>query len=697
LSQRLFLNNKRFGLVIWWCIVFKKINILKRFLIPLLLYLISGTLNAQSISVSQIYERFVAIPIPLQNAQIIKPLAPLASFTKDFVCDGTLEFSVQNDLSIASTCYFHIGTDNIFRFSSIDMVRSVQGISGVVALEVVETKEVFYNGYLTPILFRQYANNLQVLHIKIQPKQTYTVRFHIFNLTKRHLPQITAINSSGFVDFQERFIENTKASGFVSNLYLGAIVIMAIFMFAIYSQNKIQEFGLYTLYLLTMLFFGILDIYPLHFKDFFGWHFPKYFIHLKESSVYLYLVFYHTFIAHFLKTKTTQKYLYKGFLFINLLYVFLFLTNVTVIFFFYDLGLIHNITWVNTFVFYGSIIFYIYLFVMIWKLKSVPFSRYIFWGSFIFYLSNVLAIYFNATTKGVYLYEIYPNNFIQIGAIVEILFFAIALGRKALMDSEEKNKLQKQVIAQLNEKKELIEGINERLEKDVAEKTEEIFAQTQSLQVEREEKIRLQFGKQLQEMRLYAIQTQLNPHFLFNCLNTIKSLVVNQENQKAAIYLNQFAKLMRSTLENSEKLKINLKESIEYLKNYVEMEKLRFKEDFDFEITFEGEEAPELLQVPPMLIHPFVENAIIHGLVPSKNQKKLSIIFVEQEDFLLCNITDNGKGFNATPKDDTHNSKGLEMIQNYFNLWNSQKNEKATFSIKSKQNKGTDVCIKIPI
>lgn len=665
--------------------------------VSLLLFLltISEITYAQSLLLSTLQQK----PSLLQAKSLGKIEMPkgMALFTQDFTYKETLAFSVHNDLESSHTCYLHIGTDNIFKFSSVDLVRSIRGMPGIAVLEVVEEKQFLYNGYLTPISQRQYPANLQVLFIEVPAHKTYTLRLHIFDLAKGFLPNIKIMNSDTFIFFQGNFLEKTKVSAFISNLYVGALCVMVIFIAAIYSRNKMQDFGLYALYLLGILLFGIADMYPLNFKDVWAWNYPKIFIYIKESTVYLYLIFYHLFIAFFLQTKNNKISLHHGLIWTAYLYTFLLSINLISILFFFEANFIYYLTWVNTYVFYSSILFYIYLFVMIWKLKNIPFSRYIFWGSFMFYLSNVGAICLNITTKGVYPHEIYPNNFIQIGAIIEILFFAVALGRKALMDSEEKNKLQKQVIEQLSERKKLIESINERLEVEVAEKTEEIVAQTQNLQEEKEEKMRIQFQNQLQEMRLYAIQTQLNPHFLFNCLNTIKSLVLNKENDKAAVYLSQFAKLMRNTLENSEKLKINLKDSIEYLKNYVEMERLRFKEDFDFEITFEGEEVPELLQVPPMLIQPFVENAIIHGLVPSKNQKKLSISFIEQEDFLLCNIADNGKGFDTTPKNNAHKSKGLEMIQNYFDLWNAQKNEKATFSIKSEQNKGTHVSIKIPI
>jgi hypothetical protein len=674
--------------------LFKR-NTVLRASIFFIIFIYTNILYAQEVFVSS-FQGFVR-QLELQKSEKTNLPASIAPFTKDFIYKGTLELSVSNDLPTDETFYLHIGTDNIFKFSSIDLVRSVRGMTGIVALEIQERQQIYYNGYLTPIPQRQYAENLQVFSVKIPPKQTYHLRLHIFDLVKGSLPNIKIMNSSSFIELQNEFIRQTKTSVAFSYFYVGAISVIFIFILAIYSQNKLQDFGLYALYLLGILFFGILDMYPLNFKSFWGWHFPKIFIYLKESSVYLYLIFYHAFLTYFLQTKTNKISLHKGLYGGAVLYAILLIINLISILFFFEAQFVRNLTWVNTFVFYGSIIFYIYLFVMIWKLKQIPFSRYIFWGTFIFYLSNVIAIIINATTRGTYNLQIFPNSFIQIGVIVEILFFSVALGRKTLLDSEEKNKLQKQVIEQLEDKKQLVESINERLEKEVNEKTEEILIQTQKLQTEKEEKIRLQYGKQLQEIRLYAIQTQLNPHFLFNCLNTIKSLVINQENEKAATYLSQFAKLMRSTLENSEKLKINLKESIEYLKNYVEMEKLRFKEDFDFEISFKGEEDPEILQVPPMLIQPFVENAIIHGLVPLQKNKMLKIEFVEEENFLICRVIDNGKGFTLESKNNTHNSKGLKMIQTYFDLWNAQKTEKAFFVIDTQQDKGTSVIIQIPI
>ena len=658
---------------------------------------ISGNLLAQNFLYSNLVQKDTTIK--LTSKMLVKrPVGHLADFTKHYLYQNTLQISLTNDLDVARTYYIHTGTENIFRFSSIDAVRSFSGMAGIIGAEIPQTNKILYNGYLTPISQRQYPENLQILCLTVPAKQTQMVDLHIFDLQDKKIPHTLKIMSGdNFLKLQNDFIQKIQHSRALSMIYVGAILIMVVFSVAIYSQNKMQDFLIYALYLIFMLFFGILDIYPLSFKDFWGWEYPHLFIYLKEASVYWYLIFYHTFIIYFLKVRSQSLPMYRSFMGINILYAVCFVVNIICILFFFESNFMRLLTWINTFIFYACILFYIYLFVFLWKLKNVAFSRYIFWGSFMFYLGNVIAVSLNIKSKNNYNYALFPNNFIQIGAMAEILFFAVALGRKTLVSSEENNQLQKQIILQLEEKKQLTESINKRLEDEINQKTAKIIAQAQVLQAEKDKTTRLQFDQQLQEIRLYAIQTQLNPHFLFNCLNTIKSLVINQQNDKAAVYLSQFAKLMRSTLENSEKLKINLKESIEYLKNYVEMEKLRFKEDFDFEINFEGEEAPEILQVPPMLIQPFVENAIIHGLVPSQAEKSLKILFTEQEYFLVCTISDNGMGFDASNPNKMHQSKGLKIIQNYFDLWNTQKNEKATFSIESQANKGTCVTVQIPI
>lgn len=620
----------------------------------------------------------------------------LPDFILYFIHKKSISVCLKNDLGFDFSFYLYVGSPNLLKQHSINVVRSRSGVNALMVSEKGNNKELTYNGFLAPLSQRIDKKNFQVFPYKFAAGEEACIKIHFFDLHNRKADtQVLLLSSQAFLEMSKQQELQKRNSSFIGNIYVGGILIMFFFTIAIYAQNKQADFGFYACYLLCVLVFGVLDAFPLHFQDWFIWEFPKNWIYAKETVAYAYLIFYHNFLIHFLELKKEKPSLYKILRAINITFFCFFLLNLVSILLPFSLFVLYKFIFWNSIVFYSLFVFYLYLFWKLWLMRDLAFSKYIFWGSFIFYLGNVLGVVFGNFSN---LSEpLFPNNFIQIGTLIEVVFFALGLGRKALLDSEEKNRLQKKVIEQLEEKKQLIQGINERLEKEVAEKTEEILSQAQILQAEKEEKIRLQFNKQLQEMRLYAIQTQLNPHFLFNCLNTIKSLVLAGENEKSSTYLSQFAKLMRSTLENSEKLKINLKESMEYLKNYVEMEKLRFKEDFDFEISFEGEEAPELLQVPPMLIQPFVENAIIHGLVPSKKYKMLKIEFIEEEDFLICKVKDNGQGFDNKPQNKTHQSKALKMIQNYFDLWNVQKNEKASFFIKSQANIGTEVQICIPI
>ncbi len=161
------------------------------------------------------------------------------------------------------------------------------------------------------------------------------------------------------------------------------------------------------------------------------------------------------------------------------------------------------------------------------------------------------------------------------------------------------------------------------------------------------EKQVLETEKKLVELEQKALHLQMNPHFLFNCLNSIKGLIAEEKPEQAKIYLNRFAKLMRSILDNSRDSFIALDSEIELLKNYVQLEKLSHGESFELEVNLN--ELPDSggLQIPSMLIQPFVENAIIHGLALKKEKGLIIISFKKEEDLLRCTIEDNGIGRSA--------------------------------------------------
>jgi ligand-binding sensor domain-containing protein len=151
---------------------------------------------------------------------------------------------------------------------------------------------------------------------------------------------------------------------------------------------------------------------------------------------------------------------------------------------------------------------------------------------------------------------------------------------------------------------------------------------------------KIELESELNASKLIAIQSQMNPHFIFNAINSIQDLILQGDIDNSYSYIIKFSKLVRQTLNFSDKEFIDIEEEIELLSIYLELEKLRFKEDFEYKINVNNAED---IQVPPMLIQPFVENAIKHGLLHKEGLKKLEITFNLNET-LHCKVLDNGVG-----------------------------------------------------
>jgi ligand-binding sensor domain-containing protein len=165
-------------------------------------------------------------------------------------------------------------------------------------------------------------------------------------------------------------------------------------------------------------------------------------------------------------------------------------------------------------------------------------------------------------------------------------------------------------------------------------------------QVRKKEKLKTQYEKKLANVEMTALLAQMNPHFLFNSLNSIDSYIIKNESDKASEYLNNFARLIRLILQNSRSNYISLKDELEALDLYLQMEMLRFKDKFEYEIkTGEGMDAASFV-IPPMLIQPYVENAIWHGLMHKKDGTigKVIISVSYTNNSLVCVVEDNGIG-----------------------------------------------------
>ena len=167
-------------------------------------------------------------------------------------------------------------------------------------------------------------------------------------------------------------------------------------------------------------------------------------------------------------------------------------------------------------------------------------------------------------------------------------------------------------------------------------------------QVERESRLKAEFDKKVAELEMRALRAQMNPHFIFNCLNSIDAYIIKNDTRKASEYLNNFSRLVRLILQHSRSAYVNLRDELEALELYMKLEQMRFRNSFAYEIILDEELAIENYEIPPMLIQPFVENAIWHGLNYRENGGKVSIEIGVADDLLTCIIADNGIGRKAS-------------------------------------------------
>jgi len=193
--------------------------------------------------------------------------------------------------------------------------------------------------------------------------------------------------------------------------------------------------------------------------------------------------------------------------------------------------------------------------------------------------------------------------------------------------------------------------------------------------------------KQLAELEIKGLHAQMNPHFIFNSLNSIKEMILENEKQNASRYLSKFAQLIRSSLEQSRQTFITVKQCIDHLQQYLEMEKIRF-EGFSYIIDAD-ENLPDNTLIAPMLIQPLTENAIWHGLQNQTGEKKLQIHFYKSGTQLICEIEDNGIGMHQSIKNKAglkpaHRSLGIQNIHERLRVLNEKYHMNSSLSITDK-------------
>jgi hypothetical protein len=206
-------------------------------------------------------------------------------------------------------------------------------------------------------------------------------------------------------------------------------------------------------------------------------------------------------------------------------------------------------------------------------------------------------------------------------------------------------------------------------------------------------------NKQIKQLRKQALQLQMNPHFLFNTLNSINSFIIENDKDQARNYLTKFSKLMRLTLENSQHEFIEIEKEVAFLDNYLSLEQVR-KQNFDFEINV----SPDImkLKIPTLLFQPLLENSVIHGFNDLTHRGKLTIIIKRNHKSIIVEVSDNGVGFEKAKqtrlKNSEHDPMATKILQERIHFYSKGLSQLYySKGIEGFETKGTSVSFSLPI
>jgi len=288
----------------------------------------------------------------------------------------------------------------------------------------------------------------------------------------------------------------------------------------------------------------------------------------------------------------------------------------------------------------------------------------------------------------------FPVVFLLLGLTIEAICFSFALSYRSKLVLIEKNKMQENYALQLQE--------------ELAARTNQLKEQGELAEAQKIRQVETVFEQKIAETEMTALRAQMNPHFIFNCLNSIKLYTLENDAATASEYLTMFSQLIRLVLENSRSEKVTLQNELETLRLYIELEAMRFKNKVQYRVNISPDIDQQYIEIPPLLLQPYAENAIWHGLMHRKEGGHIIIDVSLPDEHLLCvEITDNGVGreqasLYKSKSATRQKSFGLKMTSDRINIINQLYHIHADIKIsdlKDNMNNaaGTKVILRIPV
>ena len=489
------------------------------------------------------------------------------------------------------------------------------------------------------------------------------------------------------------FFNQPHQNGFLV-FTLGILFILTVYHFILYFQHKDKLYLLYSGYTFFIFLSQLQWI-----KEGFLFHFFKpveEIIRFPEVFTEAYYIIYCYFAFSFLEIKKELPWWYKKcfqWLYVIVAYC--------------TLKLVVFIITGNRMVLYKGYFFFTIMMSALGIVMYIPFFKsksklkyYMIIGSMVLFITSVSSLLYYLHLKGIGERVESAYSILYIGFILENIIFSLGLGHKQKLILEERNKSQKQLIKQYAENEQLREKVQKKLELDI----EALNKQTE---LKKLEAVKMQYDKELAELKVATLRNQMNPHFIFNSLNSIKRYIIDNDKKEAVFYLNKFSKLIRKILASTIDTESSLQEELEILELYMSIENTRLDNTVDFSLSVDETLNLRMIKVPPLITQPFIENAIWHGLALKKGNRKLTVqVFKVNENQVQIDIVDNGIGRVRSreikeKKIHQRSSVGIklteERLQHFAKNYKSKSTIVFTDLYEKNQPEGTKVSLLIPL
>ena len=464
-------------------------------------------------------------------------------------------------------------------------------------------------------------------------------------------------------------------------LTLGSLLVYAVLSGVIYYNNKEKAFRYYSLYCLLLGFY-----------IFFRMDMPPFLEHLfnvyytESFNWYIQILFYLTYFSFALYFLDLDKMAPRIFWLIRR-YQGIMLAVSTVLFLLCSFGVTPQSSYTSFFTFFFVPVQLIVSGIIIYQaFKSKSFAKHYFLVANIFYVGLAMTAFIYSMLR-IHPMGYDPIDFFFLAVILENIVFAYAMGRKVQEDYRDRYRLQKKLhIAE--------SGLKEQLKNQLSLKEVEN-------QFLLESNKRHAMEAQIASLQTKVLRNQMNSHFVFNVLNSIKAFIIENEKDNAILYLSRFSKFIRKILDGSIYEQSNLKEELETAQLYISIENMRFNNEIDFLLDVDPSVQLESIPFPPLLMQPFIENAIWHGLSNVKGEKKLGISLFRSNNSIIVEVQDNGIGYLANVgRPEGHQSKGIKILEERIREFNAQNDYKISYNIQDESLLGINrrgTCVRIEI